>query len=225
MSSFRLGFCLPSQQTWDADFGLSVANLCLHMQKVQVPGYRGNGLMLFNRRSSLIAKSRQELVQDAIKKRCTHVLFIDSDQYFPGDLCHRLAGHGKRVIGCNIATKAQTKSVPTARARPQPGEWWGGHIIDSRGKTGIEQVWRLGFGVMLIDLEVFKDVPLPWFNQEWKPEFNEFLGEDWFFCELMEKRGVPIWVDHEASMHIGHNGNWTYTLDGCVPPEEKKDAA
>lgn len=225
MSSFRLGLTLPSFDTWDADFAISVINLCMYMQKMPPPaGYHDRGLMILNRRSSILPQSRQDLVRDAIKKKCTHVLFIDSDQMFPADLAHRLAKHGMMFIGCNIATKSQMKSIPTARQAPGPGEWWGGHIVYSKGKTGVERVWRLGFGVMLINLEVFKDLPFPWFIQRWIDKYQEFVGEDWHFCELMEQKGIPVYVDHDASMQVGHVGRWIYMMDGCVP-EEKKEAA
>ena len=220
MSIFRLGLTLPSQASWDADFGISVCQFLLYFARVRVPGYENNVLKIFNRRSSLIAKSRQELVQDAIKEHCSHVLFVDSDQIFPPIIAHQLAKHGKRFIGCNIATKSQEKSIPTARAKPGPQEWWGGHVVYSQGRKGIERIWRLGFGVMLIDLEVFKDLPLPWFNQEWRNDVQEFCGEDWYFCEKMEAKGVPLWVDHDLSVQIGHVGRWIYTHNGIIEDKQ-----
>jgi hypothetical protein len=224
MSIFRLGLTLPTRQTGDADFWISVINLYQYMMKVRVPGYENQTMALLNRRSSIIAKSRQELVQDAIKQNCSHVLFIDDDQIFPPNIAHRLAKWNKSVIGCNIATKAQGNSIPTARSAPAAGEWYGGHVVTSKGKKGIEKVWRLGFGVMMIDLEVFKGLPFPWFNNEWRDDVQDFCGEDWFFIELMEKRGIPIWIDHGLSCEVGHVGRWIYDHEGCVEttPEEVK---
>lgn len=227
MSVFRLGLALPTLQTWDADFSISVINMYMYFMKVRVPGYENQTLALLNRRSSMIPKSRQELVQDAIKQNCSHVLFIDSDQMFPPNTAHRLAKWGKRVISCNIATKSQENSIPTARRAPGPGEWWGGHVIYSNHKQGIERVWRIGAGVLMIQLDVFKDLELPWFNNEWRGSpVNDFCGEDWFFCELMEKKGVPIWIDHGLSLEIGHVGKWIYGHDGVkgIPPPEQEAA-
>jgi hypothetical protein len=225
VSTFRLGLALPTLQMWDADFSISVFNLYQYMMKVKVPGYTGQSMALMNRRSSLIAKSRQELVQDAIKQNCSHILFIDSDQVFPPSIAHRLAKPGCQVIGCNIATKAQDNSIPTARRAPKEGEWWGGHIIYSNHATGVEQVWRVGFGVMMINLDVFKGLEYPWFNQEWRgPPVNDFCGEDWFFIEKMEKKGIPIFIDHDLSREIGHVGKWIYGHEGVenIPAPEAK---
>ena len=227
MSTIRVGLSLPTQQTWDADFSISIINMYTAMMRHRVPGYTGQALSLLNRRSSSIAKNRQELVQDAIKDDCTHALFIDSDQIFPPSIIHRLAKWGKRVIACNIATKSQGNSIPTARKAPKPGEWWGGHVVYSNHKKGIEQVWRIGAGVIMIDLTVFKDLPFPWFNNEWRgPPVNDFCGEDWFFCELMEARGIPIWIDHDVSLEVGHAGKWIYGHDGVVGiPAPEQEAA
>jgi hypothetical protein len=228
---FKLGLVLPTRQTVETDFMVSVINLFSYFNRVQVPGYQGQSLALMNRRSAIIPKSRQELVLDAFEQKCSHILFIDDDQIFPPNLPHRLASHGKRVMACNIATKAQGNSIPTARRAPAPGEWWGGHIIPSKGKKGIEKVWRIGFGVILIDLQVFKDekgelLPFPWFNMEWRgAPVNDFCGEDWFFCELMDKRGIPIWIDHDASLRVGHIGKWIYDLENCAEPQGEEKAA
>lgn len=227
MNVFRLGLALPTLQTWDADFSISVINLYTYMWRVKMPGFDQQTLALLNRRSSLIPKNRQELIQDARKMGCTHALFIDSDQMFPPNIAHRLVKWDKRVIACNIATKAQGNSIPTARRAPAPGEWWGGHVIYSNGKKGIERVWRIGFGVIMIKLDVFDDLELPWFNMEWRgPPVNDFCGEDWFFCEKMDKKGVPIWIDHGLSLEVGHIGKWVYGHDGVkdIPPEVEEVA-
>jgi hypothetical protein len=226
MKPIHVGLALPTLQTWDADFSISIVNLYSAFMRHKIPGFTGQQLSLLNRRSSMIPKNRQELVQDAQKHDCTHILFIDSDQVFPPSIIHRLVQWDKAVIACNIATKAQGNSIPTARKAPKPGEWWGGHVIYSNGKKGIERVWRIGAGVIMMKMGVFDDLPLPWFNNEWRGEpVNDFCGEDWFFCELMDKKGIPIWIDHGLSLEIGHVGKWIYGHDGVVGIPKEQEAA
>jgi hypothetical protein len=222
VSTISIALAIPSRENWTSDFGKSITMLCMAIQRYPFKGYTGRGLELIEWRSSILPQSRQRLVQAAIQHGHTHVLFIDTDQSFPPQLAHMLARHGKRVIGCNIATKTQGNSIPTARSKPGPGEWWGGHKVYSNGKRGVEQVWRLGFGVIMINLDVFKDLPKPWFNLRYMPEIDDFLGEDWWFCELMEERGIPIFVEHEASLGVDHIGVWRYGHDGVVPEEAQK---
>jgi hypothetical protein len=214
VSVFRLALAIPSGQDLCADFAMCVTSMSLMLAKQRVPGYENTMLKIYNRRASMLVKQRYELVKDALADKCTHILFVDSDQMFPATLAHELAKHGKRVIGCNVATKAQGNSIPTARTFNP--EYWGGDQVHSKNRKGLQQVWRLGFGVILIDLEVFRDLPKPWFNNVWLPEADDYMGEDWFFCRLMEDRGVPIWIDHDVSNRVGHIGKWIYTLDGCT---------
>lgn len=210
---------IPSRDVWTADFGLSVAMLSMAVAKYPFPGYAGRGFSIQEWRSSILPQSRQRLVQIAKQRRHSHILFIDTDQSFPPQLAHMLARHHKPIIGCNIATKSQGNSIPTARRAPGPGEWWGGHKVYSNGKKGIEQVWRLGFGVMLLDLSIFDKMPKPWFNTRYLEEIDDFVGEDWWFCEQAEKLGIPIYVEHEASLGVDHIGPWRFGHDGVVPDE------
>jgi hypothetical protein len=81
------------------------------------------------------------------------------------------------------------------------------------GSSGLEKVWRVGCGIMLIDLGVLASVPKPWFSIVYDDTMKDETGEDWFFCEQLEKAGIPRYVDHDASKYVGHIGGYTYTFD------------
>ncbi len=207
MSTFNLGIGIPSGPEWPADFAMCLLNLVLFMVRGPVPGFTSNSVKIFNKRTSLLPKSRQELVQDALDAGCSHLLFVDSDQTFPSNLVHMLAKHGKNVIGCNIAVR-MIPSSPTARNKHPT--WPGGEVVYSNGRADLEQVWRLGTGVMLINLQIMKHLAKPWFSVVFNEELNDFYGADWYFCEQLEKAGIAIWVDHAASQEVGHIGRLTY---------------
>jgi hypothetical protein len=98
----------------------------------------------------------------------------------------------------------------------------GGDLVYSDpDSTGIEQVWRLGCGVMLIDLTIISQLRKPYFAVEWHEGMNDFIGEDWFFCQRLEEKAIPIYVDHDLSKQVGHVGSMTYTHDlvGTVKQE------
>lgn len=159
-------------------------------------------------------------MQDAIDGDFTHLLFIDTDQTFPPDLAHRLASWGKPIVGCNIATKI-IPSSPTARLKDP--KWQGGKpLFTDPDSKGLVEVWRLGCGIMLINLDIIKPMPKPWFQILWHPEINDFIGEDWFFCEQVERAGHKIYVDQNVSKEIGHLGQleFTHNLVGDVVREE-----
>lgn len=207
---FRLSLCIPTGHDVTTDFSLSVSMLVLALNKKPAIGYDTNSLKIFNTRSSLLPRSRHQLVQRSLDAGCTHLLFIDSDQTFPAFMAHRLASHDVDVVACNIATKC-IPSAPTARNESK--DWWGGDVVFSDQKKGLEKVWRVGMGVMMIKAEVFQKIPPPWFEIIWRPEIKDYLGEDWYFCEKLEKAGISIHVDHSLSREVGHLGYYNFTHD------------
>ena len=218
---FNLAVAIPHTGTVVTELALCLTQLALAMYKRPIPGYNGVGMAIMAKKTSLLPKSRQELVEEALAAKCTHLLFIDSDQTFPGSLVHRLARHGKQVIGCNIATKC-FPSDPTAR-NFNP-DWYGGDVVYSGGKRGVEQVWRIGCGVLLLDLEVFAQLPKPWFSIEYNQERKDFVGEDWYLCEKLQAAGIPIYVDHDVSREIGHTGAYTFEHKDIVPRQVAEKA-
>ena len=204
---FNLSVAIPHTGSVVAEFALCLGQMLLALQKHRIPGYDTIGCSVTAKKSSLLAKSRQELVSEAIAGGFSHLLFLDSDQTFPASVAHRLAGWHKPVVACNIPTKV-LPSTPTARNRGS--DWYAGDVVYSHGKRGLEEVWRVGTGVMLIDLAVMAKLPKPWFNMEYRAEHNDFVGEDWFFCERLEQAGVPLFVDHDLSLEVGHKGEYLF---------------
>lgn len=206
---FNLAVAIPSGALWYADFSMSLIMMMLALQKHPVPGYTDRGVRIINKRTSILPKSRHELIEDALNEGCSHLLFVDTDQTFPSFLVHQLASHGKRVVGCNIATKS-IPACPTAR-NFNPA-WAGGDVVyTDPASTGLEQVWRIGCGILLIDLSIIAQLKKPYFAVEWHEERKDFIGEDWYFCQRLEEAAIPIFIDHDLSKQIGHIGALTYT--------------
>lgn len=211
MKEIRLVIAVPSQQSWDADFGMSVVFLTNYLATHAAIGTKGIQFRLHNKRGSILANMREWMIQDALKNDATHVLFIDSDQTFPCDLFHRLMQHNKNVVAANITTKMLPPST-TARLK---GGVHGVPLITNEADTDLVKVWRVGTGIMLLDLNLFKREGMqgPWFNQRWNEKLNAYVGEDWAFCEKLEQAGVGIYVDQGVSRDVGHIGKLTYSHD------------
>lgn len=203
----KVAICLPSMGVWMADFGVSMMSLTAHLSGVLFEPGEMRSCIVLERRCSVLPRSRQELLEDAIAQECTHAFFVDSDQLFPADTLHQLMRWRKQVVATNIAVKTNP-SFPTARLR---GPTSFGVPLSSEGKTGLERVWRIGMGVMLIELTAMKGVAKPWFESVYSHAEGQFIGEDWYFCQLMEKAGVDIYVDHDLSKKVGHIGQFNFT--------------
>lgn len=208
---FKLCVCIPSGFEVKTDFALSLTHLCLHMSRTAVPGYTQTTLITANKRSSVLPALRESLIEDALRNECTHALFVDSDQCFPPDTVHRLAAHHKPVVGANIALKC-LPSQPSAR-----NSYTERKPVYSNGKTGLERVKYLGFGVTLLHLGIFARMQRPWFAFSWAKDVGH-IGEDITFFDQLDKLGVPVYVDHDLSLQVGHCGDFMYTHEDIEVP-------
>lgn len=215
----HVGLGIPSGDTWLADFAISVLSVIGDLKRTPIPGYDANMVSVMNVKSSILPKQRSDIVDEAVNKQCDYLLWVDSDQVFPGDTARRLIASGKDIIGCNIAMK-MVPSLPTARrfseTYPKVGE-----IVytDIEKSSGLEKIWRIGFGVTLVKMEVFKKVAKPCFNFSWSEAIG-YKGEDWDFCEKAEAQGYEIWLDHDMSKSIYHLGLYNYGHKDIDPSQK-----
>lgn len=147
-----------------------------------------------------------EAVLHAIEVKADYIFMVDSDHKFPRNSLHRLLEHGKDIVAANCVTK----TIPTKPTARQKAERVDGEMVISHGKTGIEKVWRVGTGMMLVHMGVFRNIGPAVFDMKWRPDVKTFQGEDWSMCEAMEKAGYDIWVDHDLSNEVTHIGPLHY---------------
>jgi hypothetical protein len=205
----RLLIGIPSQGSMCADTALSLAllasDLCFPLKG------KSHVYNILNVKSSILPQGRQSIVDAAIEGNATHLLFIDSDMTFPPFLARKLLASGKDVIGANCPTRGFPCN-PTARDEDTKP-------VYSNGKTGLEKVWRLGTGILMITVDVLKALPRPCFTPYWHTERDAYVGEDWAFIDAIENAGFSLWVDHDVSQQIGHIGSYIYTHDDIEAPE------
>lgn len=209
MAHFSCLVGVPSGSHWIAQFGVDLVNLFNKFNTTRVADYSRQSLQLANVRSSVLPQNRLDLVKAAQDRDATHLLFLDSDQTFPPDLIHRLASHHQQIVAANCVTKT-IPATSTARAFSEK-EPRGIPIYSDPDSHGLEQVWRIGTGIMLVHMSVFDRVPEDCWEMRFLPGPKRYQGEDWAFCEACEKAGIPIFIDHDVSKLVGHVGNYEYT--------------
>jgi hypothetical protein len=203
----KLALCIPSQGEWKADFGMCFVQMCLQMACNPFEEGQDRNVIVLDKRTSLLPRSRQECLEDAILQDCTHAFFMDTDQSFPADIAHKFMAWKKPVVAANVALKIMP-SFPTARNRGPTA--FGVPVTSDNDKHGLEKVWRVGAGLMLIDLSILKNVPKPWFEIHYSAKNAQFVGEDWFFIGKLEAAGYDVYIDHDISRQVGHVGNFCY---------------
>ena len=193
-----------------------MAGFCFDLAKlVQYEAKRGKvEIELLQMPGTLIFTQREKLAHEALEMGADAVLWIDSDMRFPSNTLEVLLARNVPVLGVNATTRREPV-LPTAlnleiKKGAEVSQVW--HKVESRGKTGIEQVTAVGFACTLVAREVFEKVPRPWFDIIWT-DFGNVIGEDVTFCVRCMENDIPVWVDHELSMHIGHIGVKTFGWD------------
>jgi hypothetical protein len=161
-----------------------------------------------NRKGSVLSQSREEMVDIALETNATHILFVDSDQTYPHDTLLRLLAHKVPVVAANVATKSMPP-FPTARAESEIPT--GEPVYTFPQVTGLEKIWRIGTGVMLIATHIFQHLQKPWFPVVWDQELAKYHGEDWSFCAAVQRAGFNIYLDHDLSKEVGHLGTTEFT--------------
>jgi len=222
--SLRVMLGIPSNGMWYTDFAMSVLHMALAFNTFSVKGYDKNELCVCSTRGSILPKSRWEIIKAARESKADYLLFLDSDHTFPRALLHRLLQHDKEVVACNLVAKV-LPAVPTARRKPVlPHEQEYGELVYSDpDKHGLEEVWRIGTGIMLIKMSVFDRVDTNGlFDMVYRPQVDSYQGEDWTMCEKFEAAGVKLYIDHDLSRECGHIGylNYDHSLVGEVVFQE-----
>ncbi len=208
--TLRVLIGVPSGTTWQAQFAVDLISLCTYFTMQKVPTYRAQELRVANVRSSILPKNRLDIVKAALACKADYLLFLDCDHTFPRDLLHLLLAHGKPIVAANCVTKS-IPSSPTARLfNPDDPQ---GIPVYTDARTDLEQVWRVGTGVMLIRRDVLEKIPGSAWAMKYLPGEDTFQGEDWSFCEACQELDIPIFVDHYLSRKVGHLGNFEYTHD------------
>lgn len=155
-----------------------------------------------------VVSSRTWLVNEAIKRGATHVLFVDSDMVFPDEALTQLLAHEKEIIG----VRYHKREFPLKLlGEPLPGE--------EESETELYKCKYLGTGLLLIDLSIFKDPKFgvdaegkktAWFSFGRDSEGNLALGEDAWFCFVARDAGYDVWCDPVLSKQIRHEGTYLY---------------
>lgn len=202
----KIAICVPCRDSVMAGFAFDMANLV---------GYHSRNtkdqIILLQMPGTLIFTQREKLAQNAIDEGAEAILWIDSDMRFPANTLEVMLSRNVPILGVNATTR-RAPIIPTAMKLHMNGESAKFEKVESRGKSGIEKVTAVGFGVTLVRTEVFKSLDAPWFNIIWKDD-GDIIGEDVHFCVKALDYGIDTYVDHDLSPLIKHIGTKEYGWD------------
>ncbi len=155
-------------------------------------------LIYVSRNRGINGGKSQKRVQDAAPGP-SHFLFVDSDIDFTA-----------ADVAALLALKAPIAAAPY-RCHNAPGLYQSGQLTllglvasqDPIETTGVQARSFVGAGFLLVERNVFRHLPYPWFHHRMieKYETRELCGEDVGFCLSAREAGIPIKVhfDHPVT--------------------------
>lgn len=171
-----------------------------------------------------IPAARNSLVEEARRKKATHLLMLDPDvavnayrkmqpqAWFPAFWRFALENPGCVLAApyCgrgNEDPPVQVWRGGTSEAERQRVSW-----DDAAKATGWEQVSAVGTGLMLIDMIVFDRIKRPYFMDHYCDGTYTQLDytPDIWFCERCADAGIPVWLNWDC--WVGH---WQNQMVPC----------
>lgn len=219
-TNFKLAILLPWTNMVDAGFAYCLAD----MMAALGASLDGVGdVKMFEVNGTYIDRSRTDLVREAVQWEATHILFIDSDMHFPQDMAHRLLRHNKDIVGVNYAKRRFPHLPVTFKHMPDPAQGTDSAVFcyTEADSTGLEEVDALGFGGILIRMNVFAKLKPECFETGVVKGTGIYMGEDTHFCHAAKAAGFQIWCDHDLSKQIGHAGMRAYYVTDSVLMRDK----
>jgi len=139
-------------------------------------------------------EARNALARQAIDEGYTHLCMIDSDHVFDKDVIHRLLLWQKDIVGVR-AYRRISPHYPCVFIKkeglPDTEAMIPVNVVDS----GLLITDAIGFGIILISVEVLKKLTYPYF-------YFSKTGEDINFCREAREAGFKVYVD--TDVEIGH---------------------
>lgn len=210
----RIAVSVPTQDQLSAGFAYDLARMMTATahQRHEIE------LRLHFVRDTILPRGRHDLVRLALETDCSHMLFLDSDMRFPKDTLVRLLAHEEPVVAANY-TRRRMPLTPVA------SDDAGAPVFVEPDVEGLVPVAVTGFGVMLVDLDVFRQIPAPWFQIGYSAGAGAYAGEDVYFCSLVREHGLSVLVDNTLSREVTHLGEIEYRSEHALHIRELAGAA
>tara|TARA_R110000751_G_scaffold7433_6_gene30410 strand:+ start:458 stop:1342 length:885 start_codon:yes stop_codon:yes gene_type:complete len=163
-------------------------------------------------RTSLVGKAREHIAQSALHEDADYILWWDDDMRFEYSTFLRLWRNDLPIVGA-LAFTAREPIYPVIFGAEKINSPDGAVVEQSSPLfdyprdtlVGDEHVpgWlAFGAGMMLTAVDVFRQIPQPWFA-------STGCGEDFHFCSRAAEYGVPRFVDTRIKVqHKHHTARW-----------------
>lgn len=178
----------PAEDIMHVSTAQAIASLCIYSPQI---------VDFLVHKGCDVVGARTNLVKRAIEKGSTHILFIDTDMYFPVDVLEKMLALDKPIVAGEYYKRKFPRELVSM---PLEGT--------ERSETEPYKAAWAGTGLMLIDLSIFEKLPVPWFNFGRNSEGSLTLGEDVWFCRTAQDAGYDVWII--PTLDVKHIGEYAF---------------
>jgi hypothetical protein len=198
----KLAVLIPCRDTLHSAHALALAELVKFNTMNDIDTH------VFMDASTILLTQRERLATEAVNLGADYMLWLDSDMVFPATTAVRLMKHNEPVVAANYVRRQKPyKGV----AYETIGDWQNPLPFDVQDE--LVPIEGIGMGCMLIKTSIFQELSKPWFDFQWSPESNDFLGEDMYLCQKINAAGYTIKVDTSLSQEMHHLGTYAFNAD------------
>lgn len=171
------------------------------------------------------AQARTQLAKQALSDpSVTHILYLDDDLLIPQDAIPRLLYANKPIISGIYCKKNPTLETTTSTIAEDEKYIYAQRGVEaSKERTGAVPVSLTGAGMLLVDLDVFRGMPEPWFSFVMGDNGKVVVGEDSYFLQKATALGFPAFCDPSViGVHVDFKTREYFAPDWIVDPESRK---
>lgn len=145
--------------------------------------------------------ARETAAKEALAHGMDYLFMVDDDMICPDDLFEKLHRHDVDVVAAlaftrNYPHRAVLYSIQEGWDAMSRSDYFINHWIDRYPENKLVECDAVGFGAVLIKMDVFKRLMPPYFMSA------ASVGEDILFCHKVKKAGARIFMD--TSVKLGH---------------------
>lgn len=195
----KLSILVPTRDMVHSQFSYSLTQL------FKTTSDAGVETFLFYDSSTILLNQRERLLEQAKNIGSDYVLWIDSDMMFPSTTALRLLEHNKDIVACNYSKR--DKPLKTV-AYTNLNDWnsW----LPMWPQDELIKVEGVGMGCMLMKLDIFNKLQKPYFEFRYKPDTQDYFGEDFILLGKLRELGYDVYIDTILSMDIKHLGLYAF---------------
>lgn len=199
----KLSILVPTRDMVHTNFAFSLTQL------VKTTESHGIETYVFFDSSTILLNQRERLIKMAQEVKSNYVLWLDSDMSFPSTTAIRLLSHDKDIVGCNYLKR----SKPVKPVAYFNTESWDNYLpLDH--EDGLVKVEVVGMGCILMKLDLFNQIPKPYFEFKYKEDTDDWYGEDYILFNKLNDVGNEVFIDTKLSKQIKHIGLYSFGLKG-----------